>query len=250
MKNRRQLPYVAFTLIELLVVIAIIAILAALLLPALAKAKEKARRIKCVNNIKQDVLGELQWVHDSEVTMLHWRVNLGDGGTRLHPLGANLWFQWDWLSNYVGNPAVLVCPSDKVTKQVADNWGGTADGGFTHVNYRNNAVSYWVNLDAGAGHINGDNNANIFDGQQAAGICGDRNIGGLTPATGCSALANAGIGVKNFSRSQTVNWTNDIHGVVGNVGMVDGSCQAVNSPDLVGILRQSDDNDSVHLLMK
>ena len=73
MRKRKQ----RFTIVKLLVVIAIIAILAAMLLPALNKARETAKSIKCTNNLKQIGMGMLNYTSDYDGFFPMWYNNLG-----------------------------------------------------------------------------------------------------------------------------------------------------------------------------
>jgi len=117
----------AFTLIELLVVIAIIAILAAMLLPALARAKESGKRISCLNNLRQLSLAAQMYVSESQ----------GFYPPRSY---TDRWPD-KFYDSYGKNLKLLLCPTE--TKTPISNGGGSSTTNVADIAPRSYFINGW-----------------------------------------------------------------------------------------------------------
>ena len=198
-KPRPARSRIAFTVIELLVVIAVLVLAASLLLPALQRARERAKRISCTCNLKQIGLSFRTWTVD-HYGQYPMQTPLTNGGLMEITSTAPAYVYFPVMSNELSTPKILVCPADK-SRRPATNFG---------VGFSNTNLSYFVGLGAN------ETSPQMF-------LSGDRNLTNGLP------IRN---GFLDLVTNIPVGWTHELHGGQGNIGLADGRVQQFSMSSL------------------
>jgi prepilin-type N-terminal cleavage/methylation domain-containing protein len=218
----------AFTLIELLVVIAIIGVLAAMLVPALAKAQAKARRISCVNNLRQVGLAFRMWA-DDHGGQFSWWIDPVEGTRSI----GEAWQHFAIVSNELVTPKVLRCSSDK-ERRSAENFGADSLSGFAGL--KNFALSYWIGCEAA-------------DDMPGHPLAGDRNAIGRDNLT-CGIVGLIGSITSLNPLYPETEWDNTMHIRAGNIVLVDGSVQQLGYTAFQDFLLTTGDTNFSNCVLK
>jgi prepilin-type N-terminal cleavage/methylation domain-containing protein/prepilin-type processing-associated H-X9-DG protein len=195
------------TLVEVIVVLAVIVILFGLMVPASgSRPKVKARRIQCVNNLKN--IGLAMRIFSTEHTNFPMVVPVSQGGAReLTDDAGQLWQIYLRLTNELITPKILWCPSDE-RRRAAAAFNPSPRASETTPSFGNQHISYFLG-------------PNATDDQPQTILAGDRN---LTNETGV-----LGPGRHVLVTGSKLGFDDQIHQNAGNILLGDGSVQQLTS---------------------
>jgi prepilin-type processing-associated H-X9-DG protein len=233
--TRGYQPLHGFTRLELFAAVIALGLITNVIIAAVATSNRQGDLAMCSNNLRRIGLGYTYFGLEHN-DLNPWNVGMAEGGNFDYPASTipgllsknNLYVQYSVLSNYLDTPFYLADPGDpRPSLRPARFWSIRADGGLYNFNYQQNSLSYFLGVDGGF-HLS------------RSVLAGDRNLPVFSGVTTCSS----GIGPVSAIDVRITRWTNDVHGLSGNLLFYDGSVRHINNSAVREVLGLSDQSSN------